>query len=389
MFSTRTAWVRTPNPLSKLLERRRRDGSPVIDLTLSNPTEAGLNYPAAAIGRALGEAGRAAYAPEPFGLAVAREAVATHYRTMGRGFDAGRILLTSGTSEAYTHLFRLLCDPGDTVLVPVPSYPLFEYLARLSGVRVKPFAFSWDGSWHLDAGTLEAAVEPGTKAIILVHPNNPTGAYLKTEEWNIVCAVARRAGLAAIVDEVFFDYPFGADGRRAGTTAGEGGCLTFTLGGISKQCGMPHLKLAWIVVGGREDESREAIGRLEVIADTYLSVGTPVQAALPSLLKIGEGIRDHITDRMRGNLAYVQQRLEVRSGCSLLPVEGGWYGVLRLPGVLTDEEWALRLLGEAGVYVHPGYFFGFPHDGYLVISLLPSPAEFRAGIDAILHAAEA
>ncbi len=383
MFSERTRWDLRPNRLAERLAAKRAAGARLLDLTESNPTRAGLSYPddvLAPLARA--EARR--YEPLPFGLPAAREAVAADFAR--RGFPVGpdRMVLSASTSEAYAFLFKLLCDPGDEVLVPRPGYPLFEFLATLESVRVRTYPLAHDGEWHLDVAALRSAASPRTRAIVVVSPNNPTGACLKRDEHDGLEALCAERGVALVSDEVFADFTFRDDPRRAASVARDGPALAFALGGLSKSCGLPQLKLAWTAVTGPEPLRRDALARLEVVADTYLSVSTPVQVAAPELLSRREELQAPIRARVRANLEAL--RAAIGPGCpaTLLEPEGGWSAVLRVPATRTEEERVTRLLEERDVLVHPGYFFDFPHEAFLVLSLLPPEADFAEGVARLL-----
>ena len=383
MFSERTHWDLRPNRLAERLTARRAAGARILDLTESNPTRAGLPCPddiLAALARA--EARR--YEPRPFGLPAAREAVAADFAR--RGFPVGpdRIVLSASTSEAYAFLFKLLCDPGDEVLVPRPGYPLFEFLATLESVRVLPYPLAHDGEWHLDVAGLREALGPRTRAIVIVSPHNPTGACLKRDERDALETLCARRRVALVSDEVFADYFFRDDPRRAASVARDGPALAFALGGLSKSCGLPQLKLAWTAVTGPEPLRRDALARLEVVADTYLSVSTPVQVAAPELLARREELAAPIRARVRANLESL--RAAIGPGCpaTLLEPQGGWSAVLRVPATRTEEERVTRLLEERDVLVHPGYFFDFPHEAFLVLSLLSPEDEFAEGVARVL-----
>ena len=393
VFSRRLPWDRPENALA-VLERARRDaGQPLLDLTESNPTRVGLEYPTGEIGAALAAPGLATYAPAPRGLAAARAAVAASYEELGARVDAEQLLLTASSSESYAFLFKLLCDPGDAVLVPEPSYPLFEYLARLEGVTPLGYRLAYDGVWHVDFASVRARLDeaaaagagaPRPRALVLVSPNNPTGSFLKRSELAALVDVAAAAGLAVISDEVFAAFAFAPDPERVAVAAAEPALadhvLTFSLGGLSKACGLPQLKLGWLLAGGPPGPRRAALERLELIADTFLSVSTPVQLAAPRLLVAGAGVRAAIAARVAGNRARLAAALSPGSPCTLLPSEGGWSAILRVPATRTDEEWAAALLAEDGVLVHPGYFFDMRGGAFLVLSLLPEPAVFQAGV---------
>jgi len=379
-FSERSAFDLARNELSEALTRARSAGRRVLDLTESNPTRAVLPYEAPAILGSLGAPGVLVYEPASFGLVAAREAVASHL-----GVPAGRVVLTASTSEAYAFLFKLLCDPGDEVLVPIPSYPLFEHLARLESVRPVAYRIAYDGAWHLDLDSVRAAVGPRTRAIVLVTPNNPTGSILKQSE----LAALAELGLPIVSDEVFAGYTLDArtEPPRASSALEAKGALVFALGGLSKLAALPQMKLAWTVVGGPDDVAGPALARLEIIADAFLSVGAPVQHALPALLASRAGVTAAIVARTRENLAFLRGALGGKA-TSVLDVEAGWYATLRVPGTRTEEQWTLALLEQDGVYVHPGHFFDFEREAYLVVSLLTPQAVFREGIERLVARVE-
>jgi len=385
MFSVRTGWPRQPNRLSLLLRAKRERGGRILDLTLSNPTEAGIAYPTADILSSLQRPEALRYLPNPRGIPEGREAIAAYYQATGVAVDPGSLMLTAGTSEAYALLFALLCDPGETVLVPAPCYPLFEYIARIASVQVASYPLWYDGEWHLDLNAVGSLLERGARGLVAIHPHNPTGMYLKREELAALHEMLSRARAALIVDEVFIEYPLAASAGAAISTAGPAPILTFTLNGVSKMAGLPHMKVAWVAVSGPAPEKEEALERLEILGDTYLTVNTVVQAALPTLLCAGELVRGEIRRRLHGNLAILDDLLAGHPLCSRLHAEGGWYAVIRVPGTRTDEEWAVTMLEEADVLIHPGYFFDFPLGGHLVLSLLPEPALFSAGVEAMLR----
>jgi aspartate/methionine/tyrosine aminotransferase len=390
-------WPRLPftlaeNRLARIERQKRRDGVALVDLTVSNPTRVGLPYPAREILAALAHPEALVYQPAPTGLTVAREAVARTYERHGVAVDPARIVLTASSSESYSFLFKLLCAAGERVRVPQPSYPLFDYLAALESVQIASYPVRFDGTWHRDFAALGASLEPADRAVVVVSPDNPTGAYLKKAEAAALAAVCeagrvRRSGpagqgaLAVIADEVFLDFPVGADdGDRASTRAAViDGPLTFALGGLSKAAGLPQLKVGWMVVGGEAAARSEALAALELIADTYLSVGTPVQLALPRLLELAPTVRDAITVRARESRMALKRSLEAVPECQLLEAEGGWAAIVRLPAVMTDELWAETLLEEHDVLVHPGAFYGFAGGAFLVVSLLPDPAQVADG----------
>jgi aspartate/methionine/tyrosine aminotransferase len=383
VFSSRTDWDLRANRLSRTLAAKRASGARLIDLTESNPTRAGIEGPEDLLASlARPEARR--YDPAPFGLRAAREAVAADFARRGFPVAAERVVLTASTSEAYAFLFKLLCEPGDEVLVPRPGYPLFEFLATLESVRARAYPLEHDGEWRLAASALHAVVGPRTRAVVVVNPNNPTGAYLKRDEREAVETMCAERSLALVSDEVFADFAFADDPRRAASVARDGAALAFALGGLSKSCALPQLKLAWLTVTGPEPARAQALARLEVIADTYLSVSTPVQVAAPELLARREELQAPVRERLRANLDALRARLAPASPASLLQPEGGWYAVLRVPATISEEERVARLLEDQDVLVHPGYFFDFPREAFLVVSLLPPCDDFAEGIDRVL-----
>ncbi|HEY7515528.1 MAG TPA: pyridoxal phosphate-dependent aminotransferase [Vicinamibacteria bacterium] len=384
MFSARTRWDLWTNRLETIREDKRARGETVLDLTESNPTSVGLEYPEDLLAP-LAESGALRYEPLAFGSPAARAAVAEDFARRGSPVDPSRVFLTASTSEAYSFLFKLLCDPGDEVLVPRPGYPLFEYLAGLEGVRPVAYPLEHDGEWHLDLSALRAHSSERARMVVVVNPHNPTGAYLKRDELLALEAFCAERSLALVADEVFADYPLRADPRRAGSVAHDGPALAFALGGLSKSCGLPQLKLSWTAVTGPEPLRRDALARLEVVADTFLSVGTPVQRALPRLLARRRDLQRPIAERVASNLDALRRRLPSGGPASLLTPEGGWYAVLRIPATLPESERVERLLEERNVLVHPGYFFDFPREAYLVLSLLPRPGTFDAGLERIVE----
>ncbi len=378
MFSSRLKWDAPPNPLSRLLEEKRRAGIRILDLTESNPTHAGLAYPGREILGALADAAALTYEPTPRGLISAREAVSQYYAERGAATDPARVLLTASTSEAYAYLFKLLADPGDEVLAPRPSYPLFEFLAGLENIQVRQYPLRYDGVWHVDFEALESAIGARTRAIVVVNPNNPTGSFLKREEAARLTALAAEHGIAILSDEVFSDYALADDPSRAPSfAAGSAEALTFTMSGLSKIAGLPQMKLAWIVAAGRGAD--EALDKLEWIADTYLSVATPIQAALPRILAAARTVRDQIRQRAASNLLSLREQI-AGSAASCLRVEGGWYAVLQIPRTRPEEQWVASLLRDHDVLVQPGFFYDFETEAHLVVSLLSEPATFREGV---------
>ncbi len=448
MFSERTNWQLAQNSFTRAVEEVLASGAKIFDLTVSNPTRVGLEYDTRAILEALASPLALDYDPQAKGLLSAREAVSGYYRDLGargerdvasnvsttgdagyvRGVDPSRIVLTTSTSEGYSFVFRLLCNAGDEVLVPKPSYPLFEFLADLQDVRLAPYPLIYDHGWQMDFPSLERAVTGRTRGVVVVHPNNPTGSFVKFGEAEALNAFCRERGLALIVDEVFLDYGLdsgnahggtdalvrpversstAADARtharslhapldrlapvqrlgrddRVGSFAGNQDVLTFTLSGVSKISALPQMKVAWVVTSGPRELADAAMARLEVIADTYLSMNAPVQWAVPVLLEQRKNIQRQVMERVRGNLAELDRQLAGQKACSRLHVEGGWYAVLRVPVTRSDEELAIELVREKAVVVHPGHFYDFPGDGYLVLSLIGAEGEFREGVGRVL-----
>lgn len=384
MFSARTRWDLRTNRLDAIREGKRARGEPVLDLTESNPTNVGLDYPEDLL-LPLAEPGGLRYEPVAFGRTAARAAVAEDFARRGAPVDPSRVLLTASTSEAYAFLFKLLCDPGDEVLVPRPGYPLFEYLAGLEGVRPVPYPVEHDGEWHIDLSALREQATARARMVVVVSPHNPTGAFLKRHELEALEVFCAERDLALVADEVFADYPLRADAKRAGSVARDGPALAFALGGLSKSCGLPQLKLSWIAATGPEPLRGDALARLEVVADTFLSVATPVQRALPALLERRADLQRPIAERVASNLESLRRHLAPGSPATLLEPEGGWYAVLRIPATLSESERVERLLQDQGVLVYPGYFFDFPREAYLVLSLLPRPGAFGAGVERILR----
>jgi alanine-synthesizing transaminase len=379
VFSGRTRFDLRPNRLAAALEAKRASGARVFDLTESNPTRAGLAPPTDVLLGLADPVGRL-YEPAPQGLRSTREAVSRDYARRGVAVPPERILLTASTSEAYAFLFKLLCDPGDEVLVPRPGYPLFDFLAGLESVHTRSYALAYDGEWHLDLSALRAAVTSRTRAVVVVNPANPTGQYLKSHELAGLVELCAERHLALVGDEVFADYGWGEDPRRVTSLAGDGPALAFSLGGLSKSCGLPQLKLAWIAVCGPATRRTEALARLELVADTFLSVSTPVQVAAPSLLHRLPELQAPIRARLRQNRDALAAVVRAPSPSTLLASEGGWYAVLQVPATLSEEEITLRLLEHHDVLVHPGYFFDFPREAFLVLSLLPPPEDFAVGV---------
>jgi len=386
MFSERTKWNLAANKLSEALAKHRASGKRLIDLTVSNPTDCGFAYETETALRALHNPAALRYEPNPKGLEVARRAVVNYYGERGAAVSSDDIILTASTSEAYSFVFRLLCNSGDEVLIPAPSYPLFAFLAEILDIKLVRYPLIYDHGWQIDLHSLQQAITPGTRGLIVVNPNNPTGHFAKENEiakLNELCAARE---IALIADEVFLDFALGAHG--AVSCAGNSGALTFTLSGLSKICGLPQMKIAWVIASGPEGLKQQALERLEVIADTYLSPSTPVQLATPDFLELRRGFQAQVVARVRRNLLELDRQLRTQNICTRLEVEGGWYAVLRVPALQTDEELAIALLETRDVYVHPGHFFDFGREGYLVVSLIGLEEEFAPGIAGILSAFE-
>ena len=388
-FSHRTNWNTEESVLGRAHRERLAAGLPIADLTASNPTRCGFAYSASLLDpltnpRAL------RYDPQPKGLLSAREAVCAYYRDHAVALTPEQIALTTSTSEAYSFLFRLLCDPGDEILIPQPSYPLFDFLAALDDVRLRAAPLVYENGWQIDAEGVRRAITARTRAIVLVHPNNPTGHFTKPWEAEQLAGLCREFGLSLIVDEVFLDYEHtdGEQGRGAvpGTSLGvrtwPDDVPVYVVSGLSKIAALPQMKAAWIVATGPERE--QALARLEVIADTFLSMNAPVQLALRAWLEGRAAIQDQIRRRVAANLAVLDQAIGTVEAVQRLAVEGGWYAALRIPAIAPDEQTVLALL-ECGVWVHPGYFFGMPESGWLVVSLLAAETEFSNGVATLIN----
>jgi aspartate/methionine/tyrosine aminotransferase len=385
VFSSRIPADRAPNALARAVAGLRAARIPYVDLTLSNPTLAGIDYPPGLLA-ALGDPRGLEYRPEPFGLADARAAVARDAVRRGSSVSPDDVVLSASTSEAYALLFKVLCDPGDVVLVPRPGYPLFEHLAGLEGVAVASFDLRYDARWRVDFdGLQKAAAIARARAVVVVSPNNPTGSCLTGDEIRRLGAFCAERGLALVGDEVFADYSW--SGEPPPSVLSQDAALAFSLGGLSKSAGLPQLKLGWMIAGGPRDLVREALGRLEIACDAALSVATPVQHALPALLRDGAVVRDRIRARIATNLAALDSALRSRPSCRRLRADGGWSAVIQVPATRPDEELLLELLAEDRVLAHPGYFFDFEADGFVVVSLLPRPDDFTRGIGALLSRA--
>ena len=383
MFSSRLRQAAGPNRLAVALQRRRAAGLSVFDLTLSNPTQAGLTYPCGML-TPLADDRSLCYQPEPFGMLSARRVVSDDLARLGVSVAADRTVLTASTSEAYSLLFKLLCDAGDAVLAPRPSYPLIEHLAALDAVSLEHYHLEFHRRWELDIGELRAkARDRRVRAIIMISPNNPTGSVFTHDELDAVAAIAREHDLAIISDEVFADYAIGS-GRPSSALRQEQ-ALTFALGGLSKSVGLPQVKLGWMAIGGPSGLVEDAMERLETICDAYLSVSTSVQVAVSDLLKAGTSVRAQIQERVRGNYQHLAEVAAAHPACAVLPVEAGWYAVVQIPNLASEETVVLDLLDTAGVLVHPGYFFDFEREAFLVVSLLPQPDVFGSAVQTLFQ----
>ena len=382
MFAKRTNWSLETNRLAAALAEHRAAGKPLIDLTVSNPTECGFLYDQEAILNALRNPAALKYEPNPRGLDVARGAVAQYYAERGVIVSNDDIFLTTSTSEAYSYVFRTLCDPGDELLIPAPSYPLFEFLADIQDMTLVRYQLIYDHGWQIDFHALEQAITPRTRGVIVVHPNNPTGHFTKLEEMRKLNEICETRGIAIIADEVFLD--FALKEKVIPTFVANSGALTFTMSGLSKMCGLPQMKAAWLAVSGPEALRMDALARLEVIADTYLSMSAPIQWAMPTLLGQRHAFQKQVIDRVSENLSELDRQLARQKSCSRLEVEAGWNAVIRVPATHTDEELALELLATQGVYIHPGHFYDFTSEGHLVLSLITPRQTFQEGLRSLL-----
>ena len=383
MFASRLRRGSGRNRLSVALDQRRAAGLPIIDLTESNPTRACFVYPPALLAP-LAQPDALRYAPDPFGLPAARRSVSYDFHRRGVHVAPERIVLTASTSEAYSLLFKLLCDPGDAVLVPRPSYPLVEHLTDLDGITAEPYALEFHGRWSIDLDAIGRALDaPSSKirAIVLISPNNPTGSVVTPSELEHLVTLAAQHDVALIADEVFADYPI--QNSRVTSVLSQSGALTFSLGGLSKSVGLPQVKLGWIGVSGPEPLVGAALERLETICDAYLSVSTPVQVAAADLLRDGASVRAQIQTRVCVNVAALQNAVAAHAACTLFPIEAGWYAVVQIPAVKSEETFVVDLLERTGLLVHPGYFFDFEREAFLVLSLLPEPAIFSSALSTL------
>ncbi len=386
LFSCRTEWELSPNQIFTTLENLRKDNVTVFDLTESNPTRCGLNYPQE-IFQSLANEGNLQYDPSPKGSMVAREAISHYYKTKNIKVDPAQIFLTSSTSEAYSFLFRLLVNPQETVMFPRPSYPLFSFLGDLNDIKMDTYPLMSENQWAIDVVQLKKNIHPATKVLVTVNPNNPTGSCIQKKELEALNNLCAQHNMALISDEVFWDF---ASERReeAVSLAGNDAVLTFTLGGLSKVLGLPQMKLSWIIVSGPEAVVQEAQNRLEVIADTYLSVNTPAQNALDTWLSLKDSIQDKIITRLKHNREFLMTKIQSVPNCQLIPSEGGWYVVLKIPNSQTEEKWVMDFLTQDNVFVHPGYFFDFQEEGFIILSLLPKEDVFSEGVRRIFQRLE-
>jgi len=388
VFADRTNWNLKANPLSEALARHRASGKPLLDLTASNPTECGFDYDRPAILQALANPASLGYDPDPRGLPNARRAVAAYYAGRGTEVPVDSIVLTTSTSEAYSFVFRTLCNPGDELLIPEPSYPLFAFLADIQDVRLARYPLDYDYGWQSNFHALRQAITSRTRGLIVVHPNNPTGHFVKPHELEKLNEICSTRNLAIISDEVFLDFTLQA-GRAPFSFAQNSAALTFTMSGLSKISGLPQMKAAWLITSGPERLKSQALARLEIIADTYLSMSAPVQWAMPAFLEQSQSFQTQLLSRVRKNLAELDRQLATQKSCARLVVEGGWYAVLRVPATRSDEELAIDLLSQKNVYVHPGHFYDFPFEGFLIVSLITREEEFTEGINLLLSTFQA
>jgi len=384
MFAKRTNWNLAPNRLSEALAAHRAAGKRLLDLTVSNPTECGFEYESTAILDALRNPAALSYEPNPRGLGSANRAVAGYYADRGEDVSAEDIFLTTSTSEAYSYIFRTLCNPGDELLIPSPSYPLFDFLAEIQDVSLARYPLLYDHGWQIDFHALEHAMTPRTRGVIVVNPNNPTGNFVKRPEIAKLNSICSGREIAIIADEVFLD--FALEGNRPACFAANRGAPTFTLSGLSKISGLPQMKAAWLIASGPQEWKSAALARLEVIADTYLSVNAPVQLAIPKFVELRHALQKQVIERTRRNLAELDRELAAQKTVSRLKVEGGWCAVLRVPATRSDEDLAIDLLTTKGVSVHPGHFYEFDAEGFLVVSLITSARVFAEGMTRLLTA---
>jgi alanine-synthesizing transaminase len=386
MFSSRLSWNPSTNRITRSIEALKQSGFELVDLTGTNPTAAGFAYDALSVCRAISPPAILEYHPDPKGLISARQAVVDYYRHHGKAIDRETVFLTSSTSESYACLFKLLCDPGDAVLAPRPSYPLFDYLAGLESIDLEayPLRYHPDTGWRIDIEKIKLLTTPRTRAIILVNPNNPTGSYIQPHERDQLTLWCREQDLALIVDEVFLDYASAKNAPAPLSLAGDSSALTFTLSGISKVLGLPQFKLGWIQVSGPQSLCVPARNHLEMISDTYLSASTPVQMALPDLMAQRDFFQKQVVTRIEANEKYLNAACDRLTTGRMLCREGGWTAVVAMQNGISDEDMVCRLLESDHVLVHPGYFYDFEEESCLVISLLTRPEQFKAGMDRLV-----
>jgi alanine-synthesizing transaminase len=382
-FAKRTAWNLVSNDLSSILKEMKKQGAPLIDLTESNPTRCHFDYPPDVLA-AFQTPANLAYHPDSKGMMKTREAIARYYRQKGENISAEQIVLTSSTSEGYSFIFRLMCNPGEKILFPKPSYPLFQFLVELNDLNIDFYPLTYQQTWDIHIDRLASVLTDDTRGIVLVNPNNPTGSFIKKNELQFLNNLCREKNLFLLSDEVFSDFSF-VQKSDAVSCVGNKDILTFTLGGLSKTLAMPQMKLSWIIVNGPQTIVPETLARLEVIADTYLSVNTPVQNALPLWFEKREVLQESIKTRLKHNLTYLKNQVKHTKDVSLLDVEGGWYAVCRLPKFKTEEEWVMDFLTKDYCIVHPGYFFDFEEDHCIVLSLLPEEQIFKEGISRLFE----
>jgi alanine-synthesizing transaminase len=384
MFPKKFDYDLTENPLAKLYNKKKSNNERIYDLTISNPTNIGFKFDTNKILSSISRYESVFYNPHPSGLISARNAVRNYYSEIGKVVNADSIILTSGTSEAYSYLFKLLTNPNDEILIPFPSYPLIDIITGLENISAVRYPMIYDSSWHLDFEKLENLISVKTKAIIVINPNNPTGSYIKNEELENLNNICSKRGIAIISDEVFYDYKIEKE-VISGSLAGNNQVLTFVLSGLSKICALPQLKLSWIQVNAPDNLLSQTLERLEMISDTYLTVNTPVQLAAKHLIPGRKNIQEQIIQRIQKNLNYLKKIISTKNGTSLLKPEGGWYAVIKINDDISDEDRALMLLEKYNVYVHPGYFYDFEQDGYLVLSLITPEEDFKMGIISIIN----
>jgi alanine-synthesizing transaminase len=382
MFADRTNWNLRSNRLSEALAKHRAANKPLLDLTVSNPTGCGFFYDRGSILQSLANPDSLSYDPDPQGLLAARQAVAEYYSAHDIVVPVANIILTTSTSEAYSFVFRILCNPGDELLIPEPSYPLFRFLADINDAKLVGYPLLYDHGWQIDFHALQHVITPRTRGLIVVHPNNPTGHFCQAGEMEKLNEICSSRQIAIIADEVFLDFHLRA--TRPSSFSANAASLTFTISGLSKIAGLPQMKAAWLITKGPEELNGQALSRLEVIADTFLSLNTPVQLAIPRFLELRHGFQNQLMTRVRRNLTELDAQLAAQSSCSRLELEGGWYAILRVPVTRSDEDLAIELLNARGIYVHPGHFYDFPTDGYLIVSLITSVEDFEEGIQRLL-----